>query len=190
MTDNGFLSGGIIIAAVGVVLLRFSWSRPRRSIPINLAGWLALLAGVAAGSVAAGAWGAAVVSLMPMALACTLLAASAFASRPNKRSAGDRSNRRSITKSPLRLGSRLLTFVLVVVAALIVALGLGLATSQSILLAGGGKSNAYAGALFMMPIAWAVLAYAIVLNERRTQFKILAAASLPVLPCLAQGLMS
>lgn len=81
----GALAG---VAAIGV--LRLSWGRKERNRLLNTLGWgLVALAIVLAWS-AAGAWGAAVMSLWAMGAALLALGWAAWRSPPAKRSASNR----------------------------------------------------------------------------------------------------
>ncbi|WP_159869899.1 hypothetical protein [Novosphingobium sp. 9U] len=178
------------VAGVGV--LRVAWAHKRRSHPLNLAGWLLILVGAVCGWAAAGAWGLAVTSLWPMGAAMVLLAFSGLGSQPGKQRA---SNRRvgalPDRGEPLRLAGRILTFVLVVLAAATLGVGIAVAVAGLALMAGAGEANAYSLALMLMPLAWAVLAYLLLMQPSRCgQAKVLAVASLPLWPCVAMGLLS
>lgn len=134
----------------------------------------------------------AVTSLSPMASACLLLAIAGLGSAPSKLKA---SNRRAgilpERGEPLRIGTRLLTFALV--GLLAASFGVGIAVALGALLASAGMSeaNAYALALQLMPVIWAVIAFAVLMQpSRRGQFKVLALTSVPVWPALAVGAFS
>jgi len=192
MAGNALLTAGCLTGLIGVGVLRAAWGRPRRSMPLNLAGWALMLGGAACGWIAAGAWGMAVTSLAPMAGACLLLGIAGLRSTPSKLKA---SNRRAgllpQRGEPLRIGARLLTFALVGVLA--AALGVGIAVALAALLAAAGMSeaNAYALALQLMPLIWAVIAFAVLMQpSRRGQVKVLALTSVPVWPVLAVGALS
>ena len=175
----------------GVGVLRVAWARPDRSLPLNLSGWLLMLGGPVCGWAAAGAWGTAVAALFPMAAALLLLAIAAFTSTPSKLKA---SNRRAgllpERGEPMRIAGRLLTFVLVGVLAAMLGSGIAVALGALLLLMGMSEANAYALSLQLMPLIWAALAFAVMMQpSRRGQFKVLAFASVPVWPALAAGVL-
>jgi hypothetical protein len=192
MAPTTLLVAACLAGLVGVGVLRAAWSRPKRSVPLNLAGWLIMLGGAALGWAAAGAWGTAVASLFPMGGAFVFLAAAAVASTPGKLKA---SNRRAGLlpegAEPMRIAGRLLTFVLIGVLAAVLGVGLAVALGALLLLAGLSEADAYALALQLMPVFWAALAFALLMQpSRRGQFKVLGFSSLPVWPLLAAGVLS
>jgi hypothetical protein len=156
-----------------------------------MAGWLLMLGGAVCGWAAAGAWGTAAAALFPMAGALLLLAIAALTSEPTKLRA---SNRRAgllpERGEPIRIAGRLLTFVLVGVLAAALGSGIAVALGALLLLMGMSEANAYALALQLMPLIWAALAFAVMMQpSRRGQLKILAFASVPVWPALAAGVL-
>jgi hypothetical protein len=191
MESDTLLAAATVAGLAGVGVLRLAWARPNRSLPLNLAGWLLMLGGAVCGWAAAGAWGAAVAALFPMAGALLLLAIAAFTSAPAKLKA---SNRRAgllpERGEPMRIAGRLLTFVLVGVLAAALGSGIAVALGALLLLMGMSEANAYALALQLMPLIWAALAFAVMMQpSRRGQLKILAFASVPVWPALAAGVL-
>ena len=88
----------------------------------------------------------------------------------------------------LRLGGRLLTFALVVLAGLAASLALGIALRIAALGIGWSEADANATALIAVPLVWGVLATALLmLDNRRSQLVLLAATSLPLVPALLAG---
>lgn len=176
----------------GVGVLRVSWSRKQRSRAMNLTGWSLILGAAVYGAAFAGAWGIAAAALPPMSGAFILLAIAAIRSKPGKVRAATRRPSASIAEpAALRLAARGLTFVLVAVLAAAVGMGIALAAGGLVLLVGAGKSDAYATALFMMPMSWSMLAFVLLMQPRRRgQAKVLAIASIPTWPCLVAGLLS
>jgi hypothetical protein len=173
-------------------MLRFAWSHARRRHGLTLAGWLLIAAGAVLGWASAGAWGTAVAALLPMLAACVFLAVAALRSAPSKLKA---SNRRvgllPESGEPLRIAGRLLTFALVGLLAAVLGAGIAVALGALLLLAGMSEANAYALALQLMPVIWAALAFAVLMQpSRRGQFKVLAFASLPIWPTLAAGALA
>jgi hypothetical protein len=189
---EAWLVEGSIAGLAGVGVLRASWSRRKRSSALNSFGWLLLLAGAASGWAAAGAWGVAMVSLPPMVGAMALLAVAALGSAPSKvRASSWRAGLMPEGSEPLRLGGRCLTFLLVAVLAAVAGLGIAVAAGWLALLVGGAKADAYAMSLFTMPIVWSAVAFALLMQPRRSgQFKVIALASILAWPCLALGLLA
>lgn len=173
-------------------MLRYAWSQARRRQGPILSGWLLIATGGVLGWEAAGAWGTAVAALFPMLAACLFLAVAALTSAPSKLKA---SNRRvgllPEGGEPMRIAGRLLTFALVGLLAAVLASGIAVALGLLLLLAGMSEANAYALSLQLMPVIWAALAFAVMMQpSRRGQFKVLALASVPVWPALAAGVLS
>ena len=182
-------TGGAIAA---VAVLRLSWARPRRSAALNAAGWLLLALSVTAGWAYAGAWGVSILSLWAMGAAFVVLAIAAWTSPPARRAA---SNRRAGMLpeggEPLRLGRRIATFLIVVLAGMIAAIALGLATRWLALLVGASEANANVLALFVVPLGWTLLVFLILMTEsRKRQFAILAATFATAIPSLVSGSLS
>lgn len=189
MDGNGLLLLGAAAALSGVVVLRLSWSRPGRSHGLNAAGWSLLALALAAGWNAAGAWGASVEALVAMGTAFAFLG---HAARTSPSGAGKGSGRRvrmlPDMADPLRLGRRIVTFVMVGALAFFASLGLALAIRLLVILAGAGEANANVVATFVTPLAWAALAHALLMTRgRRRQFAILASGWLAALPAFLQG---
>lgn len=178
------------LAALGAVgVLRWSWSLPHRSMLMNLAGWGLLLATLGLASGAAGAWGVAVVALVAMTGAAMLLGWAAVTSPRGQTKASDRRVRMlPEAGEPARIASRLLTFVLVVIAGLAAAIALSIALRSTALFGGWSEADANAGTLFAVPLVWGVLAgVLLMLDTRRAQIMTLLAASLPLVPSLLAG---
>lgn len=186
------LLAAALTGIAGVAVLRLAWARTRRSTGLNLGGWLLLAVGTVLGWTAAGAWGTAVAALAPMLAAMIVLAVAALGSQPGKQVA---SNRRAgllpLRGEPLGLAGRSLTFALVVFVATVLAIGASVAMGGLALLIGAHKANAYATALFAMPIVWSAFAFALLMQQnRRAQWKLLAIGSVPTWPVLAIGLLT
>jgi hypothetical protein len=180
------------LGVAGVVALRFAWSLPRRSATWNGIGWgLLALSAIGAGT-AEGAWGIAVAALGAMGTAMILLAVAGIRS-PRGRAAA--SNRRvgmlPEGAEPRRIGRRFGTFALVILAGFAVAVGLAISVRGLGGLLGWSEANANALALFVTPLAWAVLATVLLMQtRRRSQIATLALCCLPVLPVLLSGALS
>ncbi|GGC02352.1 hypothetical protein GCM10011494_21170 [Novosphingobium endophyticum] len=192
MNGDGVLLLGGLAAIGGVALLRFSWSRRKRSHRLNLAGWSLLALAVVAGAQAAGAWGVAIEALVAMALAFVLLAWAGWTSPPGVMKA---SNRRAGMLpeggAPLRLRRRLTTFALVGLMAVFAAIGLALGLRMLALLGGAGEADANALALFTTPLAWSGLVFAMLMTgDRRRQLAMLAIGCLVAVPAFLTGVQA
>lgn len=192
MSGDGILLLGASAAVGGAVVLRLSWARRARSHPLNLAGWGLLALAAALGWQAAGAWGLSVEVIVAMVVALSFLAYAAWTSPPGATKA---SNRRAgmlpEQGKPLRLGRRLVTFVLVGILALLASLGAALGMRLLAILAGAGEADANVLALFIAPLAWSLLGYALLMTlDRRRQFGMVAVGSLLAVPAFFQGVYS
>lgn len=172
---------GAACAGGAMALLRISWGRPKRSLTLNGGAWGLLLAALALGAAGAGAWGVAVVTLVALTGAFLCLGLAGMTARPGKAAA---SNRRVHMlpegREPLRLGGRLLSFLLTVPGAMAVALIVSLAVRA--VGQGMGEANGNVLLLFLMPILWATLVMLLLLwPQRRRQVALL------VLPALGAG---
>ncbi|ARU17823.1 hypothetical protein A9D14_15845 (plasmid) [Croceicoccus marinus] len=191
MGGDPLLAAGSLLAATGVAILRLSWGRAGRSGVINAAGWGALAAAVLCGAAAAGAWGVAVVSLWAMAAGCALLAWAGFASQPAPTRASSRRAGVLPANAPLRLGGRVLTFLLVAVLAMASSIAIALGVRWTALLCGAAEGNATVLALFAVPLTWTLLAYALLMTDsRKRQFAIAGGAMLAAFPALLPGAMA
>ncbi|GFM31252.1 uncharacterized protein PY1_contig_16_193 [Novosphingobium sp. PY1] len=192
MVGDALLSLGAALAVAGVAMLRRSWSRRTRSHGLNLAAWGALALSIALGWSSAGAWGTAVEIIVAMALAFVLLGWAAWSSPPGKATA---SNRRvgmlPENGGALRVGRRFVTFAFVAVLALVSSLGLAVAARGLALAAGAGEVNANAISLFVTPLAWTGLAYALMMTgSRRRQLVMLAFGTVAAVPAYMIGAMT
>lgn len=192
MTGVPDLSLAVGFAVSGVAVLRLAWGRPRRSHALNAAGWGLLLAGGTGGAGAAGAWGVSVAALWAMGAAFAALAWAGLTAPEGRATA---SNRRvgllPEGAEPLRLGARALTFAIVALLCAFVAVGVALGVGALLRWCGVGAANANAAALFTTPLAWAGLAYAVLMQPRRSgQAKALALGSLPAWPALIAGVLA
>jgi hypothetical protein len=157
-------------AVGGSAVLRYAWSLPRRSTALNGVGWGLFLAGIIAGWWSAGAWGTTIVSLFGIGAALLFLGhAAATAPAANARASNRRVNMLPEHGEPLHLARRFMTFCIVAIAALIVSVGLGVATHSLMAWAGAVPANAIVAGFFMMPLAWGLLAYTLLMEERRTR---------------------
>ena len=173
----------------GVAALRFAWSLPRRSPAANAVGWgLLALSAVGAG-VAEGAWGVTIAALCATLAAFVFLAVAGIRAPAGKAKA---SNRRvgmlPEAGEPRRIGRRFGTFVLVIVVGFAVSVGLGLVVRGLGGLLGLSEANVNVLALYSVPVAWAVLAFVLLMqNNRRSQALTLLACCVPAIPVLLSG---
>lgn len=188
-TDGTQIWTAAALGVAGVAVLRHAWSLPKRSAVWNGAGW-ASFGGAATLAVAAeGAWGLSVATLAAMSAAFVALAAAALRSAPGKATAPDRRAGMLPGKGePRRIGRRVATFLLTIVAGFAVSVGLGLAVRALGGLLGWSESNANVLALYTVPLVWSVLVFALLMQRRRrSQVLTLIACAVPVLPVLASG---
>ncbi|GAY20842.1 hypothetical protein [Sphingobium fuliginis] len=169
-----------LLAAAAVCLLRFSWGRALRSAPLNAAAWGLLAFALTMGMAGGGAWGVAMVTLAALAMAFCCLALAAATAPPGKTGA---SNRRAHMlpegQEPLRIGGRMVSFLLSVPGAMLVALILGLAARGTARALGAHEADGNVLMLFLMPLLWAVMAMLILLwPQRRRQVGLLTAPAL------------
>lgn len=191
MMDDMILIAAGASAACGCAALRYAWSLPQRSPVWNAAGWGLLALGVVLGWSAAGAWGSAVASLVGMAAAMVFLAYSAWTAPI--RVAGKASNRRvgalPEAGEARHIRRRVMTFLIVVVGAWIVSTGIAVAARSLMAWAGAGEANANVTAFFVIPLAWTALAFALLMEERRSrQWRMLAICAVPGIVATAIGL--
>lgn len=178
-----------VLGMAGVAALRFAWSLPKRSAAWNGAGWAAMIGAAVTAAVGDGAWGVSIAALFVMVAACIALAVAGLRS-PRGRAAA--SNRREgmlpEAGEPRRVGRRLGTFALVIIAGFVASVGLAVAVRGLGGLVGWSEANSNAAALFTAPLAWAVLATTLLMQtSRRSQIATILLCSLPLLPVLLTG---
>lgn len=178
---NNSLTGiGALCGGGALLSLRLAWGLPMRSSRRNGLGWGMLLAGLVLGAIGAGAWGMAVVAMTATVVAFLCLAHAALTARPGKAAA---SNRRAHMlpeqREPLRIGGRLLSFMLTVPLAMLIALLAGLALRAGAVRLGAGEADGNILSLFGMPLVWALLVSILLLwPRRRRQWAVLAVPAL------------
>lgn len=189
MSGSALLAVGAAAGLSGVGALRLSWGVAQRSTLLNAIGWVMLGGALIAGWTSAGAWGATVVSLWAMGAALALLAAAAWGD-PSPR--GKVSNRRAGMLAepgePRQTLRRVTTFIIVTVGGLVAAVAFGVATRWVALLIEAEEANANVLAFFAVPLAWSVLAFALLMTGRRKRQ--LAMIAIPVvvsIPALVSG---
>jgi len=190
MSDVLLIAAGAS-AACGSATLRFAWSLPRRSKTWNIVGWGLFAVGALAGWLSAGAWGAAIAFLCGMCAALLLLTHAAItapagvSAKASNRKAGMLPAR----GEALHLGRRVATFFIVCLAAMIVAVGLAIATRALMIAAGASEADANVASLFIMPLGWALLACALLMEERRAyQWRLLLICASPGVIALTTGM--
>ncbi|EPR16950.1 hypothetical protein M527_18790 [Sphingobium indicum IP26] len=168
MADTLLILAGVS-AACGSAALRHAWSLHRRSSLWNAAGWGLFLLGVLAGWWGAGAWGVSVASLVGMSAALLILSHAAITSpaAANAKASNRRVGMLPERGEPLHLRRRLMTFLIVVILAMIVSTGLGIAAYGLMALTGAAEANSVVTGFFVTPLAWSILAYALLIEERR-----------------------
>jgi hypothetical protein len=181
----------VTLGVAGVGALRYAWSLPRRSPVANGTGWALLGLATILAAVTDGAWGVSVAALGAMLTAFAILAVAGIRS-PEK--SAKASNRRvgmlPEQGEPKRIGRRVVTFLLLIVAGFAVSVGLGLAMRGLGSLFGWSESNANVLALYSVPLTWSVLVTAMLMQQtRRSQVLLLLACCIPVLPVLVSGVV-
>jgi len=171
---------GALAAAGAVCMLRLAWGRVQRSVSLNGAAWALLAFALAMGMRGAGAWGIAIVTLAALAAAFFCLTIAAVTAPPGK---AHTSNRRAHMlpegREPLRIGGRLLSFLLSVPGAMLVAMILGLAARNMAGALGAPEADGNVLMLFLMPLLWALLAMLVLLwPNRGRQLALLAVPAL------------
>lgn len=175
----------------GVALLRLGWGRAARSIGINAAGWGLIALAAALAWAGGGMWGASVAALAGMGAAAVLLTVAAARAPKGKAAASNRRVRMLPDRGePLRIGGRLLTFVLTAPLAMALAVGLGVALRGLTVVLGGSEANANALGLLLPPLAWGLIAYVVLIQERRrVQALVLLACAMPVVPAIVSAVL-
>ena len=193
MSGDTLLAVACVSAACGSAALRYGWSLPRRSILWNGVGWGCYgLAGIT-GWLASGAWGVAIAALVAMAVIVPILTHSVLTAPPasEAKPSSRRVNMLPEQGEPLRLGSRIATFLMVAVVTLLVSIGIGIAAHALLLALNVTEANASVASFFTMPLAWTILAYLLLIQDSRAaQWKILALWAAPGLVALAAGVAS
>lgn len=191
MAQDAFLIAAGLSAACASAALRRAWSLPRRSPAWNGVGWGLFGLGAVLGWVGAGAWGTAMAALSGMATALLFLA---YAATTAPAAANARASNRRVGALPegserWRLGRRIGTFLIVVLAASIVSVGLAIAARSLLAWSGAGEADANVASFYVMPLAWALLAFLVLMEESRArQWRLLALSAVPGLVAVVAGL--
>ena len=168
----------------GVLALHRSWAGKGRHRGLVIAGWFMLGGGAVLAGLAEGAWGVAIAALPTMTTALIILAVAAWRCPPPQEPRPGKV-RRPARPAPRRIPARLATFAIIAIGALFASLALALGARSAALAMSWGEANANVVMLFVLPVAWSALAYALlVAPNRNRQFAILAASSIPILPAL------
>ncbi|MCD2314534.1 hypothetical protein LQ954_00060 [Sphingomonas sp. IC-11] len=176
MAAEALLASAAAASTAGVGLLRFAWSLPRRSLVLNSLGWAAVFLGCVLAGAHSGAWGISIATMLGMAAALVLLAHAAVAS-PS--SAGPKVSNRRVRmlpegNEPLHLRRRIITFLIIAMAAPVVSTIIAVGSRVLAMRVGTGEANANVIALAVMPLAWTALSHVLLMQEERsTQVKML-----------------
>ena len=192
MDGTSLIVAGAIAAAVAVAVLRASWARPKRSAPLNTFGWGLIALAAALGWQGAGAWGASVVALVGMGAATVALTIAATTAPPGKTKASNRRVKMLPEHGePKQIGRRIATFLIVVPLALLVSIGLAVVVRALADLAGASEADSVTLAFFATPFVWAILAHVLLIQQRRrSQWLVLLASALPVVPVALTGVLA
>ena len=168
VTDS-LLFIGALLAVLGTIALRIGWSGPARSLLWNAIGWGSFLLATLAAWASAGAWGVAMTALWGMGAATLFLAHAALTAPAisNAKASNRRVNMLPQSGEPLFLRRRVVTFLVVIFAAMIVSIGVGIAARALALLLSASEADANVLALFTMPLVWVWLSYALLMEHRR-----------------------
>ena len=177
------------LGVAGVAVLRFAWGMPKRSPVANGIGWGLLAVSSIGAALAEGAWGVTVAALCATLAAFAVLAVAGMRSPARKAKGSSRRVGLLPEKGePRRIGRRVVTFLLTVVAGFAVSVGLGLALRGLGGVLGWGETNANVVALYSVPVVWSVLMFVLLMQKsRRGQIATLLACCVPVLPVLLSG---
>lgn len=186
MTSTMFMLQAAAAGAVAaILLLRYAWSRPRRSVPLNGAAWVLLLAAVVLSAAAAGAWGVAITSLVATFAAALCLAQAALMAPAGKANASNRrANMLPQMGEPMHIGRRFVTFLITVPGAFLTVLIVSVASRGLTGPLGWHEADANVLSLFLVPVLWCILATLLLIwPGRRTQLLLL------VIPAIVGGLV-
>ena len=154
-------------AILGIAILRYSWRRTGRSVPLNIAGWLLLAIGAVGGWSGAGAWGLTVIMLVGTAAACIALIPGAFEMPKASRRARAAANGASGAEAgDWRRG--LMTFALTGPAALVVTIAIALAARDLAMRWPVAEADGNVMVLGLVPLVWPLLTFAMLMCTKRT----------------------
>jgi len=167
MSSDGPIWIAAALAIAGVAMLRHSWGRPARSLPLNLAGWGALLAALIVGDLAAGEWGVSVTVLVATFAAFVALAFAAAKPARKVRAKAVRTSHRGREEASPQRRSGWLTFAIAGPLALGASLLLALAVRALILAVGGAEADGNVAVLATVPLSWSILSFALLMMSQR-----------------------
>ena len=155
------------LAVAGVAVLRVSWGKPKRSTPLNIAGWAALVVALVVADSAAGEWGITVAILIATGAAFVALAIAGAKPVRKARARTVRTSHQGTDEMKSRPRSGLLTFAITGPLALAVSMLVALAVRSLIVGAGGAEADGNVAVLATVPIVWPVLAFALLMMAGR-----------------------
>ena len=150
-----------------MAVLRVSWGKPKRSTPLNIAGWAALVVALVVADSAAGEWGITVAILIATGAAFVALAIAGAKPVRKARARTVRTSHQGTDEMKSRPRSGLLTFAITGPLALAVSLLVALAVRALIVGAGGAEADGNVAVLATVPIVWPVLAFALLMMSAR-----------------------
>ena len=167
MAGDALMWAAAAFAVAGVAVLRVSWGKPKRSTPLNIAGWAALAAALVVADRAAGEWGITVAILVATGAAFVALAIAGAKPVRKARARTVRTSHQGTDEMKSRPRSGLLTFAITGPLALAVSMLVALAVRALIVGAGGAEADGNVSVLATVPIVWPVLAFALLMMSAR-----------------------
>ena len=167
MAGDALMWAAAAFAVAGVAVLRVSWGKPKRSTPLNIAGWAALAAALVVADRAAGEWGITVAILVATGAAFVALAIAGAKPVRKARARTVRTSHQGTDEMKSRPRSGLLTFAITGPLALAVSMLVALAVRSLIVGAGGAEADGNVAVLATVPIVWPVLAFALLMMSAR-----------------------
>ena len=167
MAGDALMWAAAAFAVAGVAVLRVSWGKPKRSTPLNIAGWAALVVALVVADSAAGEWGITVAILIATGAAFVALAIAGAKPVRKARARTVRTSHQGTDEMKSRPRSGLLTFAITGPLALAVSMLVALAVRSLIVGAGGAEADGNVAVLATVPIVWPVLAFALLMMAGR-----------------------
>ena len=167
MAADALIWLSIALAIAGVVVLRVSWGKPKRSTPLNLAGWAGLLAALVVADRASGEWGITIAVLAATGAAFVALTVAATKPVRQARARLVRTSHQGADEAQSRSRSGLVTFAITGPLALAASVLVALAVRALIVGAGGAEADGNVAVLATVPIVWPVLAFAVLMMSAR-----------------------
>lgn len=167
MAGDALMWAAAAFAVAGVAVLRVSWGKPKRSTPLNIAGWAALAAALVVADRAAGEWGITVAILVATGAAFIALAIAGAKPVRKARAKTARTSHQGTDEMKSRSRSGLLTFAITGPLALAVSMLVALAVRALIVGAGGAEADGNVSVIATVPIVWPVLAFALLMMSAR-----------------------